>query len=169
MREWIFRLLRWAVLMGLCVTPLRAWAETEPPARTVVVPILMYHHVGAPAGRYHVPQTLFEWQMDYLGQNGFTALSIEQIAAALAGGPPLPAKPIAITFDDVTTAGDANAAVAIRGGYIQRSDEVYALRRVELNGTWSKARFVALVEAPFASPAPVAPQPLPESAAQPVP
>ncbi len=44
------------------------------------------------------------------------------------------------------------AAVAIRGGCIQRSDEVYALSRVELNRTCSKERFVALVEAPFASP-----------------
>ncbi|MGQ9815411.1 MAG: polysaccharide deacetylase family protein [Candidatus Roseilinea sp.] len=217
----------------------------------------MYHHVGGHAGRYHVPQDMFEWQMDYLGQNGFTAVSIEQIAVALTGGPPLPPKPVAITFDDgwrhqltatlpaltrnnlratyfiiyshaehytgfmnldqlrqlrdagmwigshtmshpylpglpakklmfelrasrealeaaleqpVTTLAypggsyDARvvraaqeagylAAVAIRGGYEQRGDEVFALRRNEVSGMWSRQQFIALVETPFASPA----------------
>lgn len=258
MRTLIVSLLVWAVsFASVRVMDARAPAESDPPAQIAVVPILMYHHVGGRAGRYHVPQAVFDWQMDYLGQNGFTAVSIEQIAVALTGGPPLPPKPVAITFDDgwrrqvtatlpaltrnnlratyfiiyshaerysgfmnfdqlrqlrdagmwigshtvshphlpgladkhlafelrasrealeavieqpVTTlaypggAYDARvmratqeagylAAVTVRGGYEQRSDALYALRRFEVNGAWSKERFISLVEAPFAPPA----------------
>lgn len=258
MRALIVLLLVCAVSgMSVHATQARIQAKPDPPAQTALVPILMYHHVGGRAGRYHVPQALFEWQMDYPGRNGFTAVSVEQIALALTGGPPLPPKPVAITFDDgwrrqltatlpalarnnlratyfiiyshaeryngfmnfdqlrqlrdagmwigshtvshphlpglpakklmfelrasrealeavleqpVTTlacpggAYDARvmraaqeagyiAAVSVRAGYEQRSDEVYALRRFEVNGAWSKERFIALVETPFAPPA----------------
>lgn len=258
MRTLTVSLLVWALsFASVHATDARAPAESDPPVQTAAVPILMYHHVGGHAGRYHVPQDMFEWQMDYLGQNGFTAVSIEQIAAALTGGPPLLPKPVAITFDDgwrrqltatlpaltrnnlratyfiiyshaeryggfmnldqlrqlrdagmwigshtvshphlpglsdkklmfelrasrealeaaleqpVTTlaypggAYDARvaraaeeagylAAVAIRGGYEQRSDQLFALRRTEVGGAWSKQRFIALVEAPFSLPA----------------
>jgi peptidoglycan/xylan/chitin deacetylase (PgdA/CDA1 family) len=268
MRALIVPLLAWLLSFeSVHVTDAGAPIASDLPAQTVRVPILMYHHVGGRAGRYHVPQAMFEWQMDYLAQNGFTSVSVEQIALALAGGPPLPPKPVAITFDDgwrrqltatlptlarnnlratyfiiyshaeryngfmnfdqlrqlrdagmwigshtvshphlpglpakklmfelraskealeaaleqpVTTlaypggAYDARvmraaqeagylAAVAIRGGYEQRSDQVFALRRFEVNGAWSKERFIALVETPFASPA------QPDAIAQPEP
>jgi peptidoglycan/xylan/chitin deacetylase (PgdA/CDA1 family) len=214
----------------------------------------MYHHVGNPGGgRYNIAQASYEWQMDYLGQHGFTSVCIDQIAAALNGGPPLPPKPIAITFDDgwrhqltntlpslvknglratyfivynqsarlsgflnfdqlrqlrdagmwigshsvshpnlrrapalrltfeVTASKQALeavveqpvtvfaypggsfdarvaravqqagyvAAVSVRGGVVQRADEIYLLRRTAIQGAMSQARFIALVEGPF--------------------
>ena len=70
--------------------------------RTLNVPILMYHHVGNPgvAQTYSVDQAMFEWQMDYLEQQGYHTVSLDDIAAALATGSSLPDKPVAITFDD---------------------------------------------------------------------
>ncbi|HEY3342315.1 MAG TPA: polysaccharide deacetylase family protein [Anaerolineae bacterium] len=70
--------------------------------RTVNIPILMYHHVGNPkvAQTYSVDQTMFDWQMDYLEQQGYHTVSLDDIAAAMATGSPLPAKPVALTFDD---------------------------------------------------------------------
>ena len=52
---------------------------------TLDVPILMYHQVGSYPGRYNVPRQVFEAQMAYLAQNGYTSVSIDQIAAALRG------------------------------------------------------------------------------------
>lgn len=68
---------------------------------TADVPILMYHHVGAPyRTQFNVPLEDFEAQMNYLAQNGYTTVSIAQIAAALRGEGSLPPCPVAITFDD---------------------------------------------------------------------
>lgn len=65
------------------------------------VPILMYHHIG---GRYSSPYNIatkdFAAQMDYLAQHGYTAVSVDQVAAALRGQANLPPCPVAITFDD---------------------------------------------------------------------
>lgn len=64
-------------------------------------PILMYHHVGLPrAGRFSVTPAQFAEQLKWLRDQGYHSVSIDDIAAALQGGPPLPPKPIAITFDD---------------------------------------------------------------------
>jgi len=68
---------------------------------TADVPILIYHHVGAPYhNQYNVPLNDFEAQMDYLAQSGYAAVSVDQIAAALRGQGSLPRCPVAITFDD---------------------------------------------------------------------
>ena len=76
---------------------------------TLDVPILMYHQVGSYPGKYNVPRQLFEAQMAYLAQNGYTSVSIDQIAAALRGQGGLPPCPVAITFDDGYTAAYSNA------------------------------------------------------------
>ncbi|MCS7061812.1 MAG: polysaccharide deacetylase family protein [Anaerolineae bacterium] len=258
MNRWIAQLLIWIVVFtSVCPFKARAQTEPDPPPQAppqVVVPILMYHHIGGRADRYHVTQEMFECQMDYLGQNGFTAVSIDQIAIALKGGPALSPKPIAITFDDgwrrqftatlpaltrnnlratffiisshaerysgfmsfdllrqirdagmwigshtvshahlpglsakrlwyelrasrdvleaaleqpvtilaypggaynervMRAAAQAGyvAAVAIGGQAEQHSSHLYALQRIEVNGSWSKEDFIAVVEKPFA-------------------
>ncbi len=68
---------------------------------TVPVPILMYHHVGRSNG-YTVSVSLPEFtaQMDWLKRNGYTSVSIDQIASALRGESTLPPRPVALTFDD---------------------------------------------------------------------
>lgn len=67
----------------------------------IYAPILLYHHVGGPrAGRFNVTPAQFAEQLKWLRDQGYRSVSIDDIAAALQGGPPLPPKPIAITFDD---------------------------------------------------------------------
>lgn len=76
--------------------------------RSFWVPILMYHYVSvAPpdADIYRqdlsVSPQVFEQQVNWLQQNGYTAISIEQLVYALnIGWPPLPDKPVILTFDD---------------------------------------------------------------------
>jgi peptidoglycan/xylan/chitin deacetylase (PgdA/CDA1 family) len=71
------------------------------------VPILMYHMVDfspPPAGRWSAGLTVstaeFVEQMDYLANQGFHPVTLEDIYAAMVGKRALPSKPVAITFDD---------------------------------------------------------------------
>jgi len=86
--------------------PADSWPSADSPRIprsliTVPVPILMYHHVGRSNG-YTVSVSLSEFtaQMDWLKRNGYTSVSIDQIAAALRGESTLPPRPVALTFDD---------------------------------------------------------------------
>jgi len=76
-------------------------------ASTVAVPILMYHYVDdqpPPAGPYADGLTVrtndFVAEMDYLVENGFTTVSLADVYLAMAGQKELPARPVALTFDD---------------------------------------------------------------------
>ncbi|MFF3327148.1 polysaccharide deacetylase family protein [Streptomyces sp. NPDC002889] len=69
------------------------------------VPILMYHAVGhRPAAATYglsVHPDAFARQMAVLGAQGFTPLTTAALAGAWRpGGPPLPPRPVLITFDD---------------------------------------------------------------------
>lgn len=64
------------------------------------VPILMYHKISNDDNIYSIRPELFDRQMQYLAENGFTAISLPQLANSLAGKSVLPAKPVVITFDD---------------------------------------------------------------------
>lgn len=75
--------------------------------RTVRVPILMYHHVGmlppnADAVRISltISPELFEAQMKFIADQGFTPIRILDLVNHLQNGAPLPPKPIILTFDD---------------------------------------------------------------------
>jgi peptidoglycan/xylan/chitin deacetylase (PgdA/CDA1 family) len=77
------------------------------PRGTTVIPILMYHYVrvvGDPKDTIgiglSVPPERFAAQMQYLADHGYTTLTMSDVYAILAGQQPLPAKPIALTFDD---------------------------------------------------------------------
>lgn len=99
---------RWVLAMAILLSiSLPGQAQAAAPSRQMAVvgplyaPILLYHHVGAPrAGRFSVTPAQFAEQLRWLRDQGYHSVSIDDIAAALQGGPPLPAKPIAITFDD---------------------------------------------------------------------
>ena len=76
-------------------------------ARTVKVPILMYHYISVPpadADIYRVdlsvPPDLFAAHLDRLQAEGYTTISLYQLLAHLTQGAPLPEKPVVITFDD---------------------------------------------------------------------
>ncbi len=76
-------------------------------ARTVEIPILMYHHIAVPPPGsdairvdLSVPPDVFDAEMRYLAEHGYHTIHLADVAAHLQTGAPLPPKPIVITFDD---------------------------------------------------------------------
>jgi peptidoglycan/xylan/chitin deacetylase (PgdA/CDA1 family) len=96
------------------VTPSATATQTPTPgptpdgvARTLQVPILMYHHVSVPppgADIYRrdlsLTPTQFESHLKYLTDAGYHAITLDDLLYALAQGRELPAKPVILTFDD---------------------------------------------------------------------
>jgi peptidoglycan/xylan/chitin deacetylase (PgdA/CDA1 family) len=85
-------------------------------ARTLQVPILMYHYISAPpagADIYRrdlsVTPVLFESHLKYLMDAGYHAITLDDLLYALAQGRELPAKPVILTFDDGYEDNYANA------------------------------------------------------------
>lgn len=76
--------------------------------RTFYVPILMYHYISVPpddADIYRLDLSVtpdnFRVQMNWLKTNGYETISLYDLIYALnIGWPPLPDKPIILTFDD---------------------------------------------------------------------
>jgi peptidoglycan/xylan/chitin deacetylase (PgdA/CDA1 family) len=57
---------------------------------SIFIPILIYHYTP----------TDFDTQLTQLELKGYTVVGLEAVAAAMSGGPSLPAKPAVITYDD---------------------------------------------------------------------
>ena len=77
--------------------------EVTEPVSTggVTVPILLYHHVSASIStQYNVPPANFEIQMQWLYDNGYSTITISELANAIRNGDSLPERQIVITFDD---------------------------------------------------------------------
>jgi peptidoglycan/xylan/chitin deacetylase (PgdA/CDA1 family) len=77
-------------------------ADAAPHAK---VPILMYHGIsvppaGAPSPELFVSTRDFTDQVDALQEDGYEAVTMDQVWAAWHSGGPLPAKPIVLSFDD---------------------------------------------------------------------
>lgn len=88
---------RFLPVLALFFAPAAA-AQEPAPASAV---ILQYHHVSTRTPRItSVNVDEFRAHMDYLRDNGFTILPLEDIVAALRNGDPLPDRSAAITFDD---------------------------------------------------------------------
>jgi peptidoglycan/xylan/chitin deacetylase (PgdA/CDA1 family) len=75
--------------------------------RRVVVPVLMYHHVGLPdPGADAIRRDLsvspanFEAQLRYLIARDYEPITLESLFMHLQIGQPLPEKPVILTFDD---------------------------------------------------------------------
>ncbi len=64
------------------------------------IPVLTYHHIGADAGWLYVSEADFEQQLVYLRGQGYTPISVAELAAGLSGTAKLPSRPIVLTFDD---------------------------------------------------------------------
>lgn len=76
-------------------------------ARTLRVPILMYHYVSQPpagADAYRKDLTVtperFREHLQYLKETGYTVVTLDDLLYALAQGKELPEKPVILTFDD---------------------------------------------------------------------
>jgi peptidoglycan/xylan/chitin deacetylase (PgdA/CDA1 family) len=91
--------------------PGHAQGGAAPPPRptgpSVSVPILLYHYVRTnPVAsdregfRLSVTPASFARQMALLHADGAHAVSMAEVMRALAGGPPLPPRPVVLTFDD---------------------------------------------------------------------
>ncbi|MBL8045093.1 MAG: polysaccharide deacetylase family protein [Anaerolineales bacterium] len=85
----------------------QATPDANAAGRRVRVPILMYHYVEPwPANADLIRKGLtvqpadFAAQMQYLAEQGYTAISLYAVLEALAAGKALPAKPMVLTFDD---------------------------------------------------------------------
>jgi peptidoglycan/xylan/chitin deacetylase (PgdA/CDA1 family) len=97
-----------AIIAALAALGGRPLALPHPlPHRTLAVPILMYHRVGAlHAGEpaitraLTVPTRAFAAEMTWLHDHDFHAITPVELFAALEHGASLPAKPVMITFDD---------------------------------------------------------------------
>lgn len=77
-------------------------ASTEP-LSAVSLPTLMYHSVlNDPdrTGEYVITPSQLESDLIYLRDNGYTAVSPEEILAFTDEGAPFPEKPVLLTFDD---------------------------------------------------------------------
>ena len=73
----------------------------EIPLEEVRIPILMYHSISDtdPNNSLLVPPALFEEHIKWLSDNGFTAMSLDEVKTAKDTGK-VPEKPVVITFDD---------------------------------------------------------------------
>ena len=100
---------------GLRLTGTKAWSFTTVPDAPIAlspgpgvikVPILTYHYIRVADYGDHLGFKLsvtpgnFAAQMDWLERNGYHPITVEDLAAYLAGTRGLPARPIVLTFDD---------------------------------------------------------------------
>lgn len=67
------------------------------------LPVIMYHQITADtdgADKYIVTCEQLESDFKYIIENGYTAITAEELYACVTDGTPLPEKPIILTFDD---------------------------------------------------------------------
>ncbi len=66
------------------------------------IPVLMYHHFikSGPVNDMIVTEAVFDMQMKSLKENGYTAITPDELIAYANDKSPLPDKPILITMDD---------------------------------------------------------------------
>lgn len=75
--------------------------EKAPPTS---VPVYLYHVVKENLdGTYQHSLTEFKKEMEYLHNNGYTTLSINDFYNIISGNSPAPSKPVLLTFDDASS------------------------------------------------------------------
>lgn len=70
---------------------------------SVNLPVLMYHGITDSPDRineYNISTEMFESDLKWLGDNGFTSITANQLINYVYNGAALPSKPVLITFDD---------------------------------------------------------------------
>ncbi len=77
-------------------------AEVYNPPGEVIAPILLYHHISdtGAGNRYYITPDVFRAQLQALRDWGYTSVTVTDLVNALVNGGDLPARPVAITFDD---------------------------------------------------------------------
>lgn len=81
--------------------------EGDGTLRRIRVPILMYHYVSSPpedADDIRIDLTvepdMFRAHLQYLSDEGYNTITLDEVYDALMVGAPLPPKPVVLTFDD---------------------------------------------------------------------
>jgi peptidoglycan/xylan/chitin deacetylase (PgdA/CDA1 family) len=86
---------------GAAVAAVGATDPTGRPVSARRVPILCYHRLTTGRGtRMETPAAAFERQLRYLRDNGYTVISLDDLAAFLEGRADVPARAVVITIDD---------------------------------------------------------------------
>lgn len=96
------KLLSALICAAICVSALPA-IQTHAADDVIDLPILMYHNISPKPqlwNDYAVSPEIFEGDMKYLSERGYTAVSGEQLLSWCAGECTLPGNPVMITFDD---------------------------------------------------------------------
>ncbi len=93
----MLRIVAGIMLLALCFCCAAAMAEDQ-----VNVPVLCYHRFGPKvADSMTVTTAVFEAQMEWLKDNGYTVIPLRTLVNYLLGqGPPPPPKSVVITVDD---------------------------------------------------------------------
>lgn len=91
------RIYKFLLPLAFVISALAAWLFYGPFNGIIV---LEYHRVHDDNSIYSISPNLFDRQMQYLAENGYTAISLEQLEDGLANKSPLPSKSVLITFDD---------------------------------------------------------------------
>lgn len=72
---------------------------------SIRLPILMYHHIDIAVNRQdnlklYVDPQLFEKEMEYLAENGYVTVTLDDLTNTLRKEKPLPGRSVILTFDD---------------------------------------------------------------------
>lgn len=70
------------------------------PWKRLRIPILYYHEIGADRSKHVVSPGAFQEQMAWLEDAGFEVLTLDDVVAIYGGRRPVPARAVALTFDD---------------------------------------------------------------------
>lgn len=103
-----------AIVLGVCLAALGAAgiytsrlvpanAGVEQTERGVSLPVIMYHSLlkdPARQGDYVISPQLFEQDLLYLREHGYTGITMQNLIDYVQDGTPLPEKPVLLTFDD---------------------------------------------------------------------
>jgi peptidoglycan/xylan/chitin deacetylase (PgdA/CDA1 family) len=105
----IFRNICWTVLLVLLVGGIgfTFWLRDR-----YVVPILTYHHVGIPSGKWRlntVTTKSFEYQMSFMKRHGFDVISFDDLVKGLKEGHQFNHNTVVLQFDDGYEDNYANA------------------------------------------------------------
>ena len=149
-----------AALRGTAdVAPREKTATEDAPAgeTPVTVPILMYHSVcvnDKVHSDYYITPEKFESDLRYLKDKGYTAVFVSEIADYAEGKGELPAKPVALTFDDgyynwltdvlpLLEQYDMKATFNVVGSYIEKEAQTEYRSPAYSYLTWAEIKTLA--------------------------
>jgi peptidoglycan/xylan/chitin deacetylase (PgdA/CDA1 family) len=122
----------------------------------VEVPIFMYHSVLKKpfSNDYVISIAALEADLEYLDQNGYRTVVVEDLIAYVDEGVPLPERPVMLTFDDGHYNNYAygqpllqkygfRAVISLVGSYCEKSSEIGDINPQYSYLTWGQVRQMA--------------------------